>query len=152
MADSEAQIDRISTCLYNETLANNVANTFVMHSKGRSLPGNPTSDSHSILKLAAERLADGKKSSNTSKYDYIKIKVWLGKDLEHYYILSRFLISRILTVTKVPQDKVRTSLLLCIYYVLLAVHTMSMFIYICPFTQNTGHQNRPGSKKIPCRF
>lgn len=65
-----------------------------------------TSD-RELLKLAAERLRDHKQALNkaSSKYDYIKIKVWLGKELEHYYILSRFLISRLLTVTKVPQDK-----------------------------------------------
>ena len=65
------------------------------------------SNDRELLKLAAQRLRDHKKalSKASSKYDYIKIKVWLGKDLDHYYILSRFLISRLLTVTKVPQDK-----------------------------------------------
>jgi len=43
----------------------------------------------------------------TSKYDYIKIKVWLGDQQQHYYILSRYLISRMLTFIRVPQDKVR---------------------------------------------
>ena len=42
----------------------------------------------------------------TSKYDYIKIKVWLGDHHKHYYILSRYLICRILTFIRVPQDKV----------------------------------------------
>ena len=58
-----------------------------------------------LLTLAAERLQESKKAP-TSKYDYVKIKVWLGENQEHYYILSRFLISRMLTVTRVPQDKV----------------------------------------------
>jgi hypothetical protein len=49
----------------------------------------------------------GARKAASSKYDYVKIKVWLGDNLEHYYILSRYLISRMLTVTKVPQDKVR---------------------------------------------
>lgn len=58
----------------------------------------------SILKLAAERLRESRKAPS-SKYDYIKIKVWLGEGLDHYFILSRFLIARMLTVTKVSQDK-----------------------------------------------
>ena len=40
-----------------------------------------------------------------------QVKVWVGENLAHYYVLSRFLISRMLTVTKVPQMKVRTCLL-----------------------------------------
>ena len=35
-----------------------------------------------------------------------QVKVWVGENLVHYYILSRFLISRMLTVTKIPQMKV----------------------------------------------
>lgn len=31
----------------------------------------------------------------------IKVKVWLGDNADHYYVLSRFLLSRMLTVTKV---------------------------------------------------
>ena len=34
------------------------------------------------------------------------MKVWVGENLVHYYVLSRFLISRMLTVTKIPQMKV----------------------------------------------
>ena len=37
-----------------------------------------------------------------------QVKVWVGENLVHYYILSRFLISRMLTVTKIPQMKVGT--------------------------------------------
>ncbi|XP_024401627.1 uncharacterized protein [Physcomitrium patens] len=37
-----------------------------------------------------------------SKYDFVKVKVWLGSNADHYYILSRFLISRMLLVTKIP--------------------------------------------------
>ena len=36
-----------------------------------------------------------------------QVKVWVGENLVHYYILSRFLISRMLTVTKIPQMKVQ---------------------------------------------
>jgi hypothetical protein len=31
--------------------------------------------------------------------------VWLGEEKAHYYVLSRFLISRSLTVTKIPHLK-----------------------------------------------
>lgn len=30
-----------------------------------------------------------------------QVKVWLGDNCDHYYVLSRFLLSRMLTVTKV---------------------------------------------------
>ncbi|KAK9713736.1 hypothetical protein RND81_06G048100 [Saponaria officinalis] len=36
----------------------------------------------------------------SSKYDFVKVKVWLGDNADHYYVLSRFLLSRMLTVTK----------------------------------------------------
>ena len=38
-----------------------------------------------------------------------QVKVWVGENLVHYYVLSRFLISRMLTVTKIPQMKVTSS-------------------------------------------
>ena len=71
---------------------------------------NRGSEGDALLRLAADRLRDNRRALNKasgSKYDYVKIRVWLGEGQEHYYILSRFLISRTLTVTKVPQDKVR---------------------------------------------
>ncbi|XVF54955.1 hypothetical protein PTKIN_Ptkin05aG0222300 [Pterospermum kingtungense] len=37
----------------------------------------------------------------SSKYDFVKVKVWLGDNADHYYVLSRFLLSRMLTVTKI---------------------------------------------------
>ncbi|KAJ3681857.1 hypothetical protein LUZ60_014430 [Juncus effusus] len=40
--------------------------------------------------------------SGSSKYDFVKVKVWLGENADHYYVLSRFLLSRMLTVTKIP--------------------------------------------------
>ncbi|KFM28805.1 2-phosphoglycerate kinase [Auxenochlorella protothecoides] len=40
-----------------------------------------------------------------SKYDFVKVRVWLGEDQAHWYTLSRFLISRTLTVTQIPADK-----------------------------------------------
>lgn len=33
--------------------------------------------------------------------DVLQVKVWLGDNADHYYVLSRFLLSRMLTVTKV---------------------------------------------------
>ncbi|KAJ8748068.1 hypothetical protein K2173_012625 [Erythroxylum novogranatense] len=33
---------------------------------------------------------------------WIIVKVWLGDNADHYYVLSRFLLSRMLTVTKIP--------------------------------------------------
>ncbi|KAK9837746.1 hypothetical protein WJX74_004123 [Apatococcus lobatus] len=56
-----------------------------------------------------------RKQPGHSKYDFVKVKVWLG---EHYYILSRFLISRMLTVTKIPYIKaVKIALELKKYFV-----------------------------------
>ncbi|KAL4574898.1 hypothetical protein LXL04_021738 [Taraxacum kok-saghyz] len=40
--------------------------------------------------------------NGSSKYDFVKVKVWLGDNADHYYVLSRFLLSRMLTVTKIP--------------------------------------------------
>ena len=34
-----------------------------------------------------------------------QVRVWLGTDQDHYYVLSRFLVSRMLTVTKLPPLK-----------------------------------------------
>ncbi|CAK9218730.1 unnamed protein product [Sphagnum troendelagicum] len=40
--------------------------------------------------------------STTSMYDFVKVRVWLGENADHYYVLSRFLVSRMLLVTKIP--------------------------------------------------
>ncbi|XP_011076381.1 uncharacterized protein LOC105160615 [Sesamum indicum] len=40
--------------------------------------------------------------NTSSRYDFVKVKVWLGENADHYYVLSRFLLSRMLTVTKIP--------------------------------------------------
>ena len=49
----------------------------------------------------------GKRSTKSgSKYDYVKVRVWLGdKGNQHYYVLSRFLLARMLTASKVPKKK-----------------------------------------------
>jgi hypothetical protein len=46
--------------------------------------------------------------------DFVKIKVRLGSQLEHYYILSRFLLSRMLTVITLPQHKVVDGDVVCV--------------------------------------
>ncbi|PSR93330.1 Cyclin-F like [Actinidia chinensis var. chinensis] len=45
----------------------------------------------------------------SSKYDFVKVKVWLGDNADHYYVLSRFLLSRMLTVIK-DKDKLISNL------------------------------------------
>ncbi|EIE20940.1 hypothetical protein COCSUDRAFT_54287 [Coccomyxa subellipsoidea C-169] len=58
------------------------------------------------LQMLDDKLAaSGKARHSASKYDFVKVKVWVGENLAHYYVLSRFLISRMLTVTKIPQMK-----------------------------------------------
>jgi len=42
-----------------------------------------------------------KKRKEYSKYDFIKVRVTLG---EHFYVLSRFLVSRMLTLCKVIKN------------------------------------------------
>ena len=40
-----------------------------------------------------------KLKSNFSRYDFVKVRVYLSA--EHYYILSRYLVSRVLTAATV---------------------------------------------------
>mmetsp|Transcript_20455 Transcript_20455/g.61589 ORF Transcript_20455/g.61589 Transcript_20455/m.61589 type:complete len:709 (-) Transcript_20455:317-2443(-) len=50
--------------------------------------------------------AQASKGASASKYDFVKVKVWLeGGEKAHYYVLSRFLVSRALTVTRIPHMK-----------------------------------------------
>uniref|UniRef100_J3KU22 Uncharacterized protein n=1 Tax=Oryza brachyantha TaxID=4533 RepID=J3KU22_ORYBR len=52
---------------------------------------------------AADSLDRASPSRNaSSKYDFVKVKVWLGENADHYYVLSRFLLCRMLTITKIP--------------------------------------------------
>ncbi|XVF49376.1 hypothetical protein PTKIN_Ptkin04bG0006400 [Pterospermum kingtungense] len=55
-------------------------------------------------KITSPALPHAKSSPRnaSSKYDFVKVKVWLGDNADHYYVLSRFLLSRMLTVTKIP--------------------------------------------------
>eukprot|EP00257_Ricinus_communis_P020927 XP_015580292.1 uncharacterized protein LOC8289616 [Ricinus communis] len=72
-----------------------------------------SSSSHRIASNSAEEDSDQSKNPSfpavnissrnaSSKYDFVKVKVWLGDHADHYYVLSRFLLSRMLTVTKIP--------------------------------------------------
>ncbi|KAF3780631.1 2-phosphoglycerate kinase [Nymphaea thermarum] len=67
--------------------------------------------------LAADSMVEGSEEpamppgrlsarNTSSKYDFVKVKVWLGDNADHYYVLSRFLLSRMLTVTKVIPNHV----------------------------------------------
>jgi len=40
-----------------------------------------------------------KKRYASSKYDFVKVRIWLDR---HYYVLSRFITSRVLTVSHIP--------------------------------------------------
>jgi len=48
--------------------------------------------------IEAEIKKEPRSSRLHTKYDFIKVKVWLE---DHYYILSRFIVSRMLTLIKV---------------------------------------------------
>ena len=50
------------------------------------------------LKAGEQLNTQIKKRKEYSKYDFIKVRVTLG---EHFYVLSRFLVSRMLTLCKV---------------------------------------------------
>jgi hypothetical protein len=39
----------------------------------------------------------------------LQVKVWLGEHQSHHYVLSRFLISRMLTVTKIVAKYLKIS-------------------------------------------
>jgi len=70
----------------------------------------PTKSSKNKKKYKYEvvRIQDGSYPTPSSKYDFVKVKVWLE---DHYYILSRFLVSRVLNVTQVdPAGSVRIAL------------------------------------------
>ena len=47
-------------------------------------------------------MTDSKRQHNASKYDFVKVRVWLSE--EHYYVLSRFLVSRMLTATLIKRN------------------------------------------------
>ena len=55
----------------------------------------------SATKMADERQDRQQTQKTSSKYDFVKVRVWLA---DHYYTFSRFLVSRVLTVTQVPMS------------------------------------------------
>ncbi|KAJ4956392.1 hypothetical protein NE237_013175 [Protea cynaroides] len=72
--------------------------------KGVSIAPNPSGSSEESNEKSELSLPTGRVSARnaSSKYDFVKVKVWLGDNADHYYVLSRFLLSRMLTVTKIP--------------------------------------------------
>ncbi|KAI3977441.1 hypothetical protein MKX01_000354 [Papaver californicum] len=64
----------------------------------------PSRDESSSERKNVPALPTGRSAvrNASSKYDFVKVKVWLGDNADHYYVLSRFLLSRMLTVTKIP--------------------------------------------------
>ncbi|KAL6007822.1 hypothetical protein ACLOJK_033324 [Asimina triloba] len=84
----------------------------------------PPTEDHDENKRDIASLLSGRSAPRnaSSKYDFVKVacpipshrlftdaplflpqvKVWLGDNADHYYVLSRFLLSRMLTVTKIP--------------------------------------------------
>ncbi|XP_026446656.1 uncharacterized protein LOC113347254 isoform X2 [Papaver somniferum] len=67
-------------------------------------PNPPSGDESSSEGKNVPALPTGRSAARnaSSKYDFVKVKVWLGDNADHYYVLSRFLLSRMLTVTKIP--------------------------------------------------
>ena len=64
----------------------------------------------SLGKDTGRGLRDDAAQKPSSKYDFVKVRVWLA---DHYYTFSRFLISRVLTVTQVSYaDSLKISLAL----------------------------------------
>ncbi|GLU20911.1 hypothetical protein SLE2022_370870 [Rubroshorea leprosula] len=72
--------------------------------KGIATSTSPNNSAEDEDKTPSPRLPTVKFTSRNaaSKYDFVKVKVWLGDNADHYYVFSRFLLSRMLTVTKIP--------------------------------------------------
>ncbi|CAL0329430.1 unnamed protein product [Lupinus luteus] len=67
-----------------------------------SVNGEEESDDKQQQQQQQQQLIRFPSRNASSKYDFVKVKVWLGDNADHYYVLSRFLLSRMLTVTKIP--------------------------------------------------
>ncbi|KAL2606497.1 hypothetical protein AAZV13_09G187500 [Glycine max] len=52
--------------------------------------------------VAVTSPVSGEDSDDKQRPAFPSVKVWLGDNADHYYVLSRFLLSRMLTVTKIP--------------------------------------------------
>ncbi|KAK1305811.1 hypothetical protein QJS10_CPA10g00893 [Acorus calamus] len=72
--------------------------------KGKAVAVSISDESLDEKKSDPSAMSAGRISARnaSSKYDFVKVKVWLGDNADHYYVLSRFLLSRMLTVTKIP--------------------------------------------------
>jgi hypothetical protein len=57
-----------------------------------------------------------------------QVKVFLGDHMEHHYVLSRFLISRMLTVTRIPNSKVIS---VCVFVCVCVCVCVSLFECVC---------------------
>ncbi|XLQ99790.1 hypothetical protein S83_065989 [Arachis hypogaea] len=66
------------------------------------MPSNPASGEESDEKQSFSSKNKFSSRNSSSKYDFVKVKVRLGDNADHYYILFRFLLSRMLTVTNIP--------------------------------------------------
>ena len=51
--------------------------------------------------------AEGARQPGSSKYDFVKVRVRLSE--RHYYVLSRFLVSRVLSATKVIRKRISSA-------------------------------------------
>ncbi|XP_020973880.1 uncharacterized protein LOC107629711 isoform X1 [Arachis ipaensis] len=73
-----------------------------MRKEKEPMPSSPASGEESDEKQSFSSKNKFSSRNASSKYDFVKVKVWLGDNADHYYVLSRFLLSRMLTVTKIP--------------------------------------------------
>jgi len=64
--------------------------------------GGKMNDEQASSSVTSSPAAPPAARNTSSKYDFVKVRVWLGDNADHYYVLSRFLLSRMLTVTKIP--------------------------------------------------
>lgn len=72
-------------------------------SSTETMPSAEVAADHAVAPVAGEGSSVPRPSRGAaSKYDFVKVKVWLGTNADHYYVLSRFLVSRMLLVTKIP--------------------------------------------------
>ncbi|GMH37956.1 hypothetical protein BSKO_05840 [Bryopsis sp. KO-2023] len=69
------------------------------------LPGRHGKREENAPQPTCSRKGTHKLGKMNSKYDFVKVRVWLSGSLTHYYVLSRYLISRMLTVTTIPYVK-----------------------------------------------
>jgi hypothetical protein len=64
-------------------------------------PGAAADPDPALQDVASSVAATFPSRKATSKYDFVKVMVWFRENVDHYYVLSRFLVSRMLTITKV---------------------------------------------------